>query len=412
MKKRSRTKLSEELSILKRLRQCDFTVLLLVVILVIFGVVMVFSASYYNSINYSGTPYTYLKKQLFFALTGAALMYATSVVDYHLYRRFDWILLILSLVLLVLLFTPLGVTTNGATRWLRVGPLSIMPGEIAKVAAILFTASFFADEPNRVLSLKRGVLPMAGLMALLGILIIKQPNLSTALTVVGIIAGMMFLSGLQWRYLIGAFGLGAGGLLILSQTGTYWGKRLTSFTDPFKDAQGDGFQAVQSLLALGTGGLFGLGLGKSVQKNLYLPEPQNDFILAIIGEELGFIGIAALMIAFALLVWRIFMVAVESRDNLGMLIAGGTAIMIGVQVIFNVAVVTSSMPPTGVALPFISYGGNAIWIMMGLMGMALNVSRQMIREPSKKKGAAKSTASSGSRRERTSGIRGERRAEA
>ncbi|MGN8763435.1 putative lipid II flippase FtsW [Hornefia butyriciproducens] len=376
MKKRSRTKLSEELSILKRLRQCDFTVLLLVVILVIFGVVMVFSASYYNSINYSGTPYTYLKKQLFFALTGAALMYATSVVDYHLYRRFDWILLILSLVLLVLLFTPLGVTTNGATRWLRVGPLSIMPGEIAKVAAILFTASFFADEPNRVLSLKRGVLPMAGLMALLGILIIKQPNLSTALTVVGIIAGMMFLSGLQWRYLIGAFGLGAGGLLILSQTGTYWGDRLTSFTDPFKDAQGDGFQAVQSLLALGTGGLFGLGLGKSVQKNLYLPEPQNDFILAIIGEELGLVGVLILMLVFVLLVWRCSMVTINAPDQFGMLLAGGVALMIGIQVVLNVAVVTSSMPPTGIALPFVSYGGNALWIFMGMAGVVLNISRQ------------------------------------
>ena len=376
MKKRSRTKLSEELSILKRLRQCDFTVLLLVVILVIFGVVMVFSASYYNSINYSGTPYTYLRKQLFFALTGAALMYVTSVVDYHLYRRFDWVLLILSVVLLVLLFTPLGVTTNGATRWLRMGPLSIMPGEIAKVAAILFTASFFADEPNRVLSLKRGVLPMAALMALLGMLIIKQPNLSTAITVVGIIAGMMFLSGLQWRYLIGAFALGGGGLLILSQTGTYWGDRLTSFTDPFRDAQGDGFQAVQSLLALGTGGLFGLGLGKSVQKNLYLPEPQNDFILAIIGEELGLVGVLILMLVFVLLVWRCSMVAINAPDQFGMLLAGGVTLMIGIQVVLNVAVVTSSMPPTGIALPFVSYGGNALWIFMGMAGVVLNISRQ------------------------------------
>lgn len=376
MKKRSRTKLSEELSILKRLRQCDFTVLLLVVILVIFGVVIVFSASYYNSINYSGTSYTYLRKQLFFALTGAALMYVTSVVDYHLYRRFDWVLLILSVVLLVLLFTPLGVTTNGATRWLRMGPLSIMPGEVAKVAAILFTASFFADEPNRVLSLKRGVLPMAALMALLGTLIIKQPNLSTAITVVGIIAGMMFLSGLQWRYLIGAFALGGGGLLILSQTGTYWGDRLTSFTDPFRDAQGDGFQAVQSLLALGTGGLFGLGLGKSVQKNLYLPEPQNDFILAIIGEELGLVGVLILMLVFVLLVWRCSMVAINAPDQFGMLLAGGVTLMIGIQVVLNVAVVTSSMPPTGIALPFVSYGGNALWIFMGMAGVVLNISRQ------------------------------------
>ena len=156
----------------------------------------------------------------------------------------------------------------------------------------------------------------------------------------------------------------------------HWKKRIVAFTDPFADALGDGFQVVQSLLALGSGGLFGLGLGKSIQKNLYLPEPQNDFIIAIIGEELGLIGLLILLAVYAVLIWRCFHVCLNAPDRFGMLLAGGITIMIGLQVVLNIAVVTSSMPATGIALPFISYGGNALWIFMGCSGILLNISRQ------------------------------------
>jgi cell division protein FtsW len=360
----------------KKIKPCDFTIVVLVMILVIFGVVMVFSASYYNSLNDTGSPFGYLERQLFFAVTGFIIMYFMSIIDYHIIRKFSLFLLVFSLILLLLLFTPLGYSTNGATRWIVLGPLRIMPGEVAKVAVIAFVAAYLARDPQRVLSLKKGIIPMFALALLFGGLIAKQPNLSTAITVVGIVIGMMFLAGLEWKYIIGLLIIGGGGLLGLSQTDTYWAKRLTSFVNPFADPQGDGFQAVQSLLALGTGGLFGLGLGKSVQKNLYLPEPQNDFILAIIGEELGLVGVLILLAVFAVLIWRCFVITMNAPDRFGMLLCGGITLMIGIQVILNVAVVTSSMPPTGIALPFVSYGGNALWIFMGSAGVVLNVSRR------------------------------------
>ena len=204
----------------------------------------------------------------------------------------------------------------------------------------------------------------------------KQPNLSTAMTLAGIVVGMTFLAGLDIKYIITIAGLGILAVCGIATSGTYWATRLFSFWDPFKAAKDDGFQAVQSLLALGTGGLTGRGLGESIQKTLYLPEPQNDFILAIIGEEMGLAGVLVMLTVFIILIWRCAKVTINAPDLFGMLFAGGVTMMIGIQVILNIAVVTSSMPPTGVALPFISYGGNTLWIFMGCIGILLNISRQ------------------------------------
>ena len=208
-------------------------------------------------------------------------------------------------------------------------------------------------------------------------LVMGQPNMSTAITIAGIIVSMMFVAGMQYRYLIGLGALGGAGIigLILMPGGEYRMQRVTTFMNPFADAAGEGYQVVQSLLALGSGGIMGSGLGKSVQKTLYLPEPQNDFILAVIGEELGFVGIAVLMIIYMVLVWRGIKIAMNAPDRFGMLLASGITVMIGLQVILNVAVVTSSMPATGVILPFISYGGNALWLFMIAAGIMLNISR-------------------------------------
>lgn len=364
----------------KNLRASDFVIIAMVTILVIFGVVMVFSASYYKSINESGSPYDYLIRQGIFALSGFVIMAVCSYLDYHLFRRLSILILLASFILLLLVLTPLGREEGGATRALYIG-FTIMPGEIAKVAVIIFTASFLASDTKLILSFSKGVLPLLILMGVFGGLIIKQPNLSTAITVCGIIAGIMFLAGLQWRYVIGAAVAGSAAVVGLIAIGDdigmrHWKKRIVAFTDPFADALGDGFQVVQSLLALGSGGLFGLGLGKSIQKNLYLPEPQNDFIIAIIGEELGLIGLLILLAVYAVLIWRCFHVCLNAPDRFGMLLAGGITIMIGLQVVLNIAAVTSSMPATGIALPFISYGGNALWIFMGCSGIILNISRQ------------------------------------
>ncbi|MGI6737442.1 MAG: putative lipid II flippase FtsW [Anaerovoracaceae bacterium] len=355
----------------------DFLFFILTLGLVIFGVIMVFSASYYNSLNNSGNPYTYLLRELFFAVTGFALMMAAALFDYHKYRKAAVPFLLLVIVLLVLVLTPLGIETNGAKRWLGYGAFTIMPGELAKLAAIFFCARFFSEKPDRIVSPVRGILPMLLLGGVMGFLIMQQPNMSTAITVIGIILVIMFVAGLHYKYLIGLLVLiffAALGLIFGDSEG-YRRRRVTSFLDPFANPTDDNYQVRQSLEALGSGGLFGLGLGHSVQKTLYLPEPQNDFILAIIGEELGYIGVLVLMVVYVLLIWRGIKIAMEAEDRFGTLLASGIIGMIGLQVVLNVAVVTSSMPPTGVILPFVSYGGNALWICMFAAGVMLNISR-------------------------------------
>lgn len=357
----------------------DFPLLVITTILAVFGLVMVFSASYYNSINDDGTPFAYLWRQGFFLVSGFVLMFICSEINYRVWTRFGYLSAIICVVLLGLVLTPLGVTRGGATRWLylRVGGVgfTIMPGELAKLFLIIVCASYFARDMRRARSLT-GLLPVMVYTVFITLLIIKQPNLSTAITVMIIGVGIAFLAGMHWGYILALVGVAVAGVYYLMFINTgYWHERMVSFRDPFADALGDGYQVVQGLLALGSGGVHGKGLGQSVQKNLYLPDPQNDFILAVIGEELGFIGILCLMIAYALLIWRIFYISIKSKENFGMLLGSGVAIMIGAQVILNVAVVTSSMPPTGIALPFVSYGGNSLWIFMILVGIVLNISR-------------------------------------
>jgi cell division protein FtsW len=360
-----------------RMKSGDFVLTILVLGLVVFGVIMVFSASYYSSISETGDPYAYLKDDIKWAALGALVMLIAAMVDYHIYNRFAPFLLILSLLLLGLLFTPLGVTRNFATRWIGVGGFTLMPGEVAKICAILFVAWFLSKDHQRIHSFFKGVLPLFVLCGVYFGLIILQPNLSTAITICAIIVGMMFVAGLNIFYLISIGAIGATGVLALIFTDEegYWMKRITSFVDPFQDPLGSGWQVIQSLLALGSGGLFGVGLGKSIQKTLYLPEPQNDFIFSIIGEELGFIGSLLLIICYIILIWRGCHIALNAPDLFGTLVASGITIMLAVQVILNIAVVTSSMPPTGITLPFVSYGGNALLLFMGSFGILLNISR-------------------------------------
>ena len=285
------------------------------------------------------------------------------------------------IVLLLLVFTPLGVTINNATRWIGVGGATIMPGELAKPACILFVAAWLSHPRHSIRSFVRGVLPPLLVAGVAGVLIAMQPSTTTAATLIIIVFGMMFIAGMSWAYVGGAFGLAVAAFaaLIVTDDSGYRMKRILSFTDPFADPQGTGYQVVQSLLALGSGGLTGVGLGKSMQKTLYLPEPQNDFILAIIGEELGFIGLLILLIVYLLLIWRCIHIALNAPDMFGTLLASGITIMLGVQVVLNVMIVTSLMPPTGISLPFVSWGGNSLLVFMGSMGVMLNISRHSIK---------------------------------
>ena len=369
-------KLSQE-----KIKRGDFIIIGLTALLVVFGTVMIFSASYYVSISENdGDPYSYLKKQLIFVAIGIVLMWFCSRLDYHIWGKMYLIFLMAGLVLLLAIFTPLAIEEGGAVRWLGVPgiPFTIMPGECAKFAAIVFTAGYLDRNPKIAENFLKGVFPVLAVAGVSFLLIMKQPNMSTAMTLCIIVGGMLLISGAKWSHLGALVGIGAAGavVLIFSDTSGYRYQRMLSFLDPFEDALGNGWQVVHGLLALGTGGLTGRGLGNSIQKNLYLPEPMNDFILAIIGEELGFVGILALMTVYLIFVWRGCHIAMNAPDFLGMMLAGGITIMVGVQVAINVAVVTSSMPPTGIVLPFISYGGNALMIFMASVGILLNISRK------------------------------------
>ncbi|MBQ3964298.1 MAG: putative lipid II flippase FtsW [Firmicutes bacterium] len=372
----------------RRMGSADFSLVALTCALVIFGVIMVFSASYYWSIDKFGDPYNFLIKDLFWAGTGFIIMLATTIIDYHAYKRIAvWLMLGSVLLLVAVLFV--GITLNGAQRWIQIGPITLMPGEICKLCIIIFTAWFLCRDPRRIHDILHGILPLLMLAGLCGLLILKQPNMSTAITVVGIVMAMMFVAGLKWQYVaILFFGAITGGVALIIKGGGYRLQRAVSFLDPFADPLGDGYQVCQGLLALGSGGLRGLGLGHSIQKNLYLPEPQNDFILAIIGEELGFIGVLVLMLVYLCLIYRGIKVVLQAPDRFGMLLGSGIVMMIGIQVLLNVAVVTSSMPPTGITLPFVSYGGNALWMFMGSMGILLNISRQIKKPEDQKPQAA------------------------
>lgn len=362
---------------IKRARKTgDFVIVLMTLALTIFGVIMVFSASYYSALSKFGDAYHYLIRDGIWAVGGLIVMFVLSRVNYKKYKQWSLWILVISIVLLVLVLIPgVGINTHGATRWLGIGPITIMPGEIAKPAAIVFVASYLSASPEKIYQFK-SVMLMLALCGIYGLLIMKQPNMSTAITVVGIIIAIMFVAGLELKYLGAAAILGgvAGIALVFTDKDGYRLSRVTSFTDPFADPLGDGYQVCQSLLALGSGGLFGLGLGKSIQKNLYLPEPQNDFIIAIIGEELGFVGVMLLMAAYLVLIWRCVHICINAPDRFSMLLASGITAMLAIQVVLNIAVVTSSMPPTGVILPFVSYGGNALLIFTGSMGVMLNIS--------------------------------------
>ncbi len=379
--KKRRNKIKKKEKPKRIMRGGDFWLVALVFGLVVFGVVMVFSASYYYAISKDGSPYSYLIKDIMFALLGTFFFMVAAIVDYHFWRKLAIPALLLSIVLLCILLVPslpFVVSLNGKARWIGVGPVTIMPGEIAKAAVILCAAVWLSKEPNIILSVKKGILPM---IALAGVVcgLIGINNAVTAATAGIIIVGIMFVAGMQVRYIIAAVILAVGGFVGLILPVDYRRKRVLSFLDPFADPRGSGYQVVQGLLALGSGGLFGKGLGKSIQKTLYLPEPQNDFIYAIIGEEIGYIGLLLLLLAYLLLIWRCVHISMNAPDLFGTLLGAGISIMLGAQVVLNIMVVTSLMPPTGIILPFISWGGNALIIFMGAMGIMLNISRQMPR---------------------------------
>ena len=354
----------------------DFVVVLLVVLLSFFGIAMVFSAGYYQTINSAEpNPTYYLFRQAFFVASGLLIMLIVANIDYHKYSKVATLILLISIGSLVVVMA-VGSSVNNAQRWINLGFIRITPSEFCKVAMIIFTSCYLASDPSNIRSAK-GLGVLFAVMAAHFALIVLQPNLSTAIVIVAIMGAIMLVAGLNLLFLVLPAAAGVLGYMYImtARTPEHWYQRLSSFMDPFADKQGDGYQVTQGLIALGNGGLKGLGFGRSVAKNLYLPEPQNDFILAVLGEELGYIGFLVLMLVYIILLFRMMMVALKAPDKLGFYLATGVAVMLGLQVIINVAVVTSSMPATGITLPFISYGGTSIWAFMIAIGIVLNVSK-------------------------------------
>lgn len=362
----------------KKSNNMDFTLLITVLILLAIGVAMVFSASSISSQVKYDDKYLFLKSQGSYALLGIVVMIFLSKFNYKLLGKFAPAMVLISFLLLILVFVPgIGVKANNAWRWIEIGPMRMQPSELAKFAMILFMAKSISNKKEKIRTFFQGVVPYVVLMGMYCILIILEPNKSMAIIFVLITFTILFSAGAKlWHLAIwGAPLIPAGAYILMKDK--YSLLRLTSYMDPWADPLKSGYQAIQSLLALGSGGIFGLGLGNSRQKFFYIPEPQNDFIFAIIGEELGFIGTFAILVLFLLLIWRGIRIAIHAPDSFGCLLATGIVATVGIQVILNIAVATVSIPTTGVSLPFISSGGTSLLFMMANIGILLNISKHI-----------------------------------
>ena len=357
----------------------DLPFLCILLLLLSLGLLMLFSAGYAVALYRRGDAYTYIRPQLLFAALGLVAMYAASLVDYHIWHKLAWPLMGLSLLLLVIvLFMP---EYNGCKRWIVLPGLgTLQPSEIAKFAVVLVFSHIISLNHDRMQGFAAGVLPFGILLGLVAVLMLLEPHLSGTLLILSIGAVLMFVggTGLRWFALAGGLGLGTifAAVLALPQLVPYAADRLSTWRDPFADPLGEGHQTIQSLYAIASGGVAGLGLGNSRQKYLYVPEPQNDFIFSILCEELGFIGAALVIFLFLLLLLRGITLAVRARDKFGALLVVGFVVQVVLQAILNIAVVTNTIPNTGISLPFFSSGGTSLLMLLGEMGIVLSVSRQ------------------------------------
>lgn len=357
----------------------DVPFLLLVLLLLAIGVVMVLSASFARAYYSAATKHTatyYFTRQLFFAVTGVAIMLLASRFPIGFYRRFALLLVGFSLVMLLLVLVG-GERVNGARRWFKIGSITFQPSEIAKIAVILYEARMVCRFGDKMSTFRYGVLPFGAVAALIIGLLVLEPHLSGSIIIILVTAVMMFIGGarLIW-FVLGVGVVGLGGLIAVNVL-EYSSDRISAWLDPFADTSDTGYQIVQSLYAIGSGGLSGLGLGSGRQKYLYLPEEHNDFIFSVVCEELGFIGATLILILFALLIARGFYLALHCRDRYSFLVCSGVTALLAIQVLLNVAVVTNLIPCTGISLPFFSYGGTALWLQLAEMGIILSISRDV-----------------------------------
>ena len=371
----------------------DVPFLALVLMLTVIGLIMLFSASFPSALNEHGDALYFIRSQVIFAAAGIAAMMAMSKINYQRLRGVATLALIGSLALLVLVVLPgpnaygklFGIERNHSVRWMQLllvaGP-QYQPSELAKLGIIVYFAATISQRRDRMRTFKYGILPYGILLGIYAVLMLAEPHLSGCILLVGIGAVMMVVGGMDWKWVTAGILLVGAALYAVLFTDLmeiigYNSSRILTWRDPFWDAQDASYQMAQSLIAIGSGGLFGVGLGRSRQKFMFLPEEHNDFIFSIVCEELGYVGAGIIMILFALLVIRGFWIAIHARDRFGALLAVGVTTQIGLQTFLNIAVVTGLIPATGISLPFFSYGGTALMIQLFEVGIVLSVSRQM-----------------------------------
>lgn len=355
----------------------------LILVLLVIGLIMLFSASYAYSYYYFDNSYHFITPQALFAILGLVFMGLISLFDYHHLHKFAFPLFFVTLGLLaavkVLAGTSIAPILNGANRWLYIDPINFQPSEIAKFTLVLIFAHLISINYHKMGTFRYGVLPYLIILLMIAGLILVENHVSATLIVLAIAAVMLFIGGVKLRWFAVAGGLAGAGILYLllySDKFSYALERIKGWLDPFNPPEGvDTWQTQQSLMAIGSGQALGLGLGQSRQKYLYLPEPQNDFIFAIVCEELGFVGALVIILLFALLIWRGIVVSLNAQDKFGTMLGIGITAQVGIQVILNIMVVTNTIPNTGISLPFFSYGGTSLVILLCEMGVLLSVSR-------------------------------------
>lgn len=362
----------------------DYTLLFIVLFLLAFGLVMLYSTSAYDAnLTYNDSTYLF-RKQIFSTLAGLVVLFIVSHLPYHIWERFAVIGYGVS-VALVLLIIPFGIEANGAKRWLRVFGVSLQPAEVAKLAMILFLAYLICKMGRNIRTMKGFLVVLGAAAPISGLIYVITRNLSSAIIIMGIAVVMLFVACPDYKrfIILGLIGVaGVAGIVFLivkmsesGSVGSFRGERILAWLDPEAYASGKGFQTLQALYAIGSGGILGKGLGQSMQKLGFLPEAQNDMIFSIICEELGLFGAIAVLMMFILLIWRCMIIANNAPDLFGALLVVGVMGHIAIQVILNVAVVTNTIPNTGISLPFISYGGSSVMFLLAEIGIVFSVGR-------------------------------------
>ncbi len=354
----------------KTIKYFDYTLLFIIIFLVCFGLVMLYSTSSYNAqLKYNDGAY-YLKRQLFATCLGFGAMLVIARIDYHVWAHFSGLAYIAAIGLCVFVIFG-GTESHGQSRWIALGPLSFQPSEFAKIAVILFLASVIGRMPKKMSEFKSIIRIFVTLIPILGP--VAYTNLSTAVIIAGIAIALMFVASSKYIHFVGLGAVAGAGIMIFIMTAGYRAERIEIWLDPENSAKG--YQTMQALYAIGSGGLFGKGLGKSMQKLGFVPEAQNDMIFSIICEELGLLGAFIVILLFVLMIWRFMVIASNAKDLFGALLVIGIMAHIAIQVILNIAVVTNTVPNTGITLPLISYGGTSASFLLAELGLAFSVSR-------------------------------------